>query len=69
MAQMNGEKGQLITASVLKTNVYDKKGKYLGAFACEYAGYGSKKHSLDVLLHDITEIIERRGYGNQKIKI
>ena len=63
MAQMNGEKGQTITASVLKTNIYNKKGEYMGGFACEYAGYGSRQHALDVLLHDITEMMERRGYG------
>ncbi len=68
MAQMNGIKGQVITASVLKTNIYDKKGKYLGGFACEYAGYGDRKHALNVLFHDISEMIERRKFGKSKEK-
>jgi arginine decarboxylase len=66
MAQMNGVKGQTITASVLKTCVYNKQGKYLGSFACEYAGYSSREHAMEVLLHDISEMLERRGYGTTK---
>ena len=68
MAQMNGNKGDQITAALLITHVY-KGTKYLGGFACEYAGPGSKAKAKDVLLHDVQEMIERRGYGKTKSKL
>jgi len=63
MAKMNGVKGETITAAVLTTKIYDKGGKYMGTFACEYAGYGSKKNAEETLLADVSEMVERRGWG------
>ena len=68
MAQMNGKKGDQITAALLITHVH-KGGKYLGGFACEYAGPGNTIKAKDVLLHDVQEMIERRGYGKTKSKL
>lgn len=61
-AETNGKKGEFISAAVITTDVY-KDGKYLGGFACEYSGRGSKKEALDSLLESIKEMIERRGMG------
>ena len=63
MAKMNGVKGETITAAVLTTKIYQKNGKYMGTFACEYAGYGTKKDAEDTLLHDVAEMVQRRGWG------
>lgn len=63
-AQANGNKGEFISAAVMTTSVFDKKGNYLGGFACEYSGSGSKvevERSLEV---SIAGIIERRKYGS-----
>lgn len=76
MAKMNGKKGETITSAVMVTRVEDNKGKFLGHFACEYGGYGSKEDAIDTLLHDVSEMVERRGWGkplsvakmHQKIK-
>lgn len=63
MAKFNGTHGQKITASVLATAIYNDQGKFMGHFACEYAGYGSEEDAIETLLHDVTEMIERRGWG------
>jgi pyruvoyl-dependent arginine decarboxylase len=64
-AETNGRKGEFISAAVITTDVY-KEGKYLGGFACEYSGRGSKKEALESLLQSIKEMIERRGMGKLK---
>ena len=63
LAKMNGEKGQHINASVLTTEVYNKKNVYMGTFVCEYAGYGTEKDAKTTLLYDVEEMVERRGWG------
>lgn len=64
-AETNGRKGEFISAAVITTDVY-KEGKYLGGFACEYSGRGSKKEALESLLVSIKDMIERRGMGKLK---
>ena len=65
-AQSNGKKGSKISAAVITTSVIDPKGKYLGGFAVEYAGSGTKQDAEASLAESITGIIERRGYGKLK---
>lgn len=62
-AQANGEKGKFISSAVMTTDVYDPNGKFLGGFACEYSGSGSKKEAEQSLEGSIDGIIERRNYG------
>lgn len=62
-AEANGKQGQRITAAVMITGVKDRSGKYLGGFACEYSGSGSKEDAEASLLVSIRGMIERRGYG------
>ena len=64
MAQQNGKKGETISAGVMTTNVYDKKKKFLGGFAVEYAGSLSKNEVEKSLLQSIKGLIKRRNYGN-----
>jgi pyruvoyl-dependent arginine decarboxylase len=65
-AQANGEKGKFISSAVMTTSVYDPKGKYLGGFACEYSGSGTKKEAEKSLEDSIDGIIERRNFGTTK---
>ena len=65
-AQSNGKKGEHISAAVMITTIVDPTGKYLGGFACEYSGSGTKKDSEDSLIISIAGMIKRRGYGNIK---
>ena len=62
-AQANGNKGSLISAAVMTTSVYSPNGRYLGGFACEYSGSGTKADSEKSLEVSIAGIIERRKYG------
>ena len=62
-AQTNGEKGKFISSAVMTTDVYDPKGKFLGGFACEYSGSGTKKEAEKSLEESIDGIIERRNFG------
>jgi arginine decarboxylase len=62
-AQANGKRGSKISAAVITTSVTDPKGKYLGGFACEYSGSGTKEEAGASLLNSIVGMIERRGYG------
>ena len=62
-AQANGNKGSMISAAVMTTSVYCPKGIYLGGFACEYSGSGTKAESEKSLETSIAGIIERRKYG------
>ena len=63
MAKANGRKGELIAAGIMITKVYNKNKKYLGGFACEYSGHGTKKDAERSLLESVAGMIERRGYG------
>jgi arginine decarboxylase len=65
-AQSNGKKGSKISAAVMTTSVIDPKGKYLGGFAVEYSGSGTKRDAEASLAESVTGIIERRGYGKLK---
>lgn len=65
-AQANGKQGSKISAAVITTSVTDPKGKYLGGFACEYSGSGSREEAEQSLLQSIVGMIERRGYGVMK---
>jgi arginine decarboxylase len=65
-AQSNGKKGSKISAAVMTTSVIDPKGKYLGGFAVEYSGSGTKRDAETSLAESVTGIIERRGYGKLK---
>ena len=62
-AQANGEKGKFISSAVMTTDVYDPNGKFLGGFACEYSGSGTKEEAEKSLEGSIDGIIERRNYG------
>jgi len=62
-AQANGAKGEFISSAVMTTSVYDPNGKYLGGFACEYSGNGTKEEAEESLRTSIDGIIERRNYG------
>jgi arginine decarboxylase len=65
-AQSNGEKGKFISSAVMTTDVYDQNGKFLGGFACEYSGSGTKEEAEKSLEESIDGIIERRNFGNTK---
>ena len=65
-AQSNGKKGSKVSAAVMITTITDPKGKYLGGFACEYSGPGTRKDAEVSLLESIYGMIKRRGYGNIK---
>jgi pyruvoyl-dependent arginine decarboxylase len=65
-AQANGKRGEHISAAVMTTTIIDPKGNYLGGFACEYSGSGTKKEAEDSLIISIAGMIKRRGYGNIK---
>ena len=65
-AQSNGKKGSKISAAVMTTSVIDPKGKYLGGFAVEYSGSGTKEDAEASLAESVIGIIERRGYGKLK---
>ena len=65
-AQANGKRGSKISAAVITTSVTDPKGKYLGGFACEYSGSGTREEVEQSLLQSIVGMIERRGYGVMK---
>ena len=67
-AQSNGRKGSKISAAVMTTTIIDPKGKYLGGFACEYSGSGTKEEAESSLAESIAGMIKRRGYGNIKGK-
>ena len=64
-AQANGKRGEHISAAVMTTTIIDP-GNYLGGFACEYSGSGTRKESEDSLILSIAGMIKRRGYGNIK---
>jgi arginine decarboxylase len=68
-AQANGRRGQKISAAVITTSITDPKGKYLGGFACEYSGNGTKEEAEESLGDSITGMIKRRGYGSIQGKI
>jgi arginine decarboxylase len=70
-AQANGDKGKFISAAVMTTDVYDNKKKYLGGFALEYSGNGTKEDALTSLSISLKGLIERRGYGliDNKVEI
>ena len=65
-AQANGKRGSKISAAVITTSVTDPNGKYLGGFACEYSGSGTKEEAGKSLMDSIVGMIERRGYGIMK---
>lgn len=65
-AQANGKRGSKISAAIITTSVTDPKGKYLGGFACEYSGSGTKEDAGKSLMESIVGMIERRGYGIMK---
>jgi len=65
-AQANGKRGSKISAAVITTSVTDPNGKYLGGFACEYSGSGTKEEAGKSLMDSIVGMIERRGNGNMK---
>ena len=65
-AQATGKRGSKISAAVMTTTIVDPKGKFLGGFACEYSGAGTKKEAESSLSESISGMIKRRGYGNIK---
>ena len=65
-AQSNGKRGEHISAAVMTTNITDPNGNYLGGFACEYSGSGTRKEAEESLIISIAGMIKRRGYGNIK---
>jgi len=65
-AQANGKRGEHISAAVMTTTIIDPNGNYLGGFACEYSGSGTRKEAEDSLIISISGMIKRRGYGNIK---
>ena len=65
-AQSNGRRGSKVSAAVMTTTIEDPKGNYLGGFACEYSGSGTKEEAENSLGQSIAGMIKRRGYGNIK---
>lgn len=65
-AQTNGDKGKFISAAVMTTDVYESNGNFLGGFACEYSGSGTKKEAEKSLEDSIDGIIEHRNFGKTK---
>jgi pyruvoyl-dependent arginine decarboxylase len=65
-AQANGGKGEFISSAVMTTDVYDPNGNFLGGFACEYSGNGTRKEAEKSLEASIDGIIERRNFGVTK---
>jgi arginine decarboxylase len=65
-AQSNGRRGTKVSAAVMTTTIEDPKGKYLGGFACEYSGSGTREDAENSLGQSIAGMIKRRGYGNIK---
>lgn len=65
-AQSNGRRGSKVSAAVMTTTIEDPKGKYLGGFACEYSGSGTREEAENSLGQSIAGMIKRRGYGNIK---
>ena len=65
-AQSNGKRGSKISAAVMTTTIVDPRGKFLGGFACEYSGSGTKKEAEKSLSESISGMIKRRGYGHIK---
>jgi arginine decarboxylase len=65
-AQSNGKRGTKISAAVMTTTITDPNGNFLGGFACEYSGSGTKKEAEKSLSESIDGMIKRRGYGNIK---
>lgn len=65
-AQSNGKKGSKISAAIMTTSITNPKGQFLGGFACEYSGEGSRKDAEISLSSSIAGMIKRRGYGNFK---
>jgi arginine decarboxylase len=63
-AQANGHRGSFISAAVMTTSVTDNHGNYLGGFACEYSGKGTRKQAEESLEGSIAGMIARRGFGN-----
>lgn len=63
-AQSNGKKGSKISAAVMTTTIVDPRGKYIGGFACEYSGSGTRHEAEESLAESIAGMIKRRGYGN-----
>jgi hypothetical protein len=49
--------------------VYDPKNKYLGGFALEYSGSGTKQEAMDSLSTSLKGLIARRGYGDIENKV
>jgi arginine decarboxylase len=68
-AQANGDKGKFISAAVMTTDVYDPKNRYLGGFALEYSGSGTKEEAVKSLSISLKGLIERRGYGEIEDKV
>jgi arginine decarboxylase len=62
-AQSNGKRGSKISAAIMTTTITDPNGQYLGGFACEYSGSGTRKDAEDSLASSIKGMIQRRGYG------
>ena len=62
-AQSNGKRGSKISAAIMTTTIIDPNGQYLGGFACEYSGSGTRKDAEDSLASSIKGMIQRRGYG------
>jgi arginine decarboxylase len=68
-AQANGDRGKFISAAVMTTDVYDPNNKYLGGFALEYSGSGTKQDAMDSLSTSLKGLIARRGYGDIENKV
>lgn len=69
LSQKNGKKGEKITAGLLITDITSPTGNHLGSFACEYQGSDSIKIAKEVLLADLSQMVERRGYGKIKLRL
>ena len=48
------------------TDIISPTKEHLGSFACEYQGSGSNEIAKKVLLEDMSQMVERRGYGKIK---
>jgi pyruvoyl-dependent arginine decarboxylase len=62
-AQANGKRGEQLSAAVMTTTITDPRGRYLGGFACEYSGAGTRAEAEASLSLSIAGMIKRRGFG------
>ena len=67
-AQSNGKRGEHISAAVMTTTIIDPNGNYLGGFACEYSGSGTKKEAEERDFNPAKSISDKLGTDGKSEK-